>query len=845
MVQKNDQFLSESQSGKGWLSSHMAQFMVFLNGLILTMTAFFTLSIFIGEMQSETFYENTASTHSIIQNEFTELERSFNLVSSLMQEKGIFDISFLEELAPSAKWFSGIRFAEMKSDGRVFEDYGVVPQDFTSNFNSQAIPNGLTVSYYTTASQENDTYLILKKKVLFNKVEYLILGFVPIDKIIKSLISAHNLPVDFMEVADDSQRQLFQYNPSQENKYDQDVLSESWDLIIANNVLVVRAHFQKDQRASFLEKIPFLMLLFGVTLTLIGTLYVRNNQRQALKLAQMNRVLAMKNLELNNEVLTREKLNEMIRKSEKENRAILNAVSDIIFEIDKNGHLLFLNAAWHRITGFDNNSYIGQSLIEMLHPQDRDEQKEKLEALIRQDIDPYTSYSRLRTHNGTFRAIELAISMLRHDDKGEWRIVGTITDVEERRRAEQALSEAEKKYRTIVENAAGGIYQITTEGHFLSVNPALAAILGYESPEKLLRSVKNVNEELYVDKEKRSAFLSEVSKSDQTRNIETRVRCRDGHEIWVNENMRAIKSEEGDVLYFEGSIENISARKETEEELKEAKIKSDLANRAKSEFLANMSHELRTPLNAIIGFSEIIKNQVFGPIGQEAYHEYARDIHESGKKLLEVINNILDVSRIEVGDRQLNESLVDLQKIIPMCLKLMEPKTENKNLKIVFDKDKIYPKLVGEELAVKQMVMNLMSNAIKYSNDEGLITVVCDMAEGSRELRLSITDNGVGMDEDQLASAMSPFNSNQPLQAGWNGNGTGLGLTLVDSLIKLHGGHLELVSKKGIGTTATLVFPAKRVAKQSIANKNNVQNSGASAPITRDEDEDKPDITIH
>lgn len=835
-------------SGKGWLSSHMAQLMVFLNGLILTLTAFLTLSVFINEMQSESVHENRENAHSVIQNEFLEIENSFEMISALIEQKGIFDVEALEEVIPNVTRFEGIRFADFGSRGRVHEDYKNVPEGYAVNYQHDF--SQLNINFFNPGINGSTTYLVLKKRVAFQQNDFLLIGFISITDIIPSMIADHNLPINYLDIKDNSGRTLALYQTSVEAE-DNDTkpvdVIENWKLLLAGQELLIAATFEKDQRTSFLEKIPFLMLLFGLTLTLIGTLYVRNNQKQSQKLAQMNRVLAMKNLELNNEVLTREKLNKMIRQSEKENRSVLNAVSDIIFEIDKEGKMLFLNASWHRITGFDSKAYIGKSLIEMLHPQDRDEQKEKLAGLIRQDIDPYNSYSRLRTHNGTFRAIELKISMLRHDDKGELRIVGTITDVEERRRAERALSEAEKKYRTIVENAAGGIYQITPEGHFLSGNPAMAKILGYETPEKLLRSVKNINEDIYMDMHSRKSYLGRVSSSNKALNVEAKVKCKDGSQIWISENTRAVKNEEGTLLYFEGSMEDITSRKETEEELKEAKIKSDLANRAKSEFLANMSHELRTPLNAIIGFSEIIKNQVFGPIGQEAYHEYANDIHDSGKKLLEVINNILDVSRIEVGERQLNESLVDLQKVIPMCLKLMDPKLETKKLKMVFDKDKVYPRLVGEELGIKQMIMNLLSNAIKYSNQEGLITVICDIDENSKNLKISITDTGVGMDEDELTNALAPFNSNQPMQAGWNGSGTGLGLTLVDSLIKLHGGRLELVSKKGIGTTATLVFPAKRVAKQSNAglSKEKTSEKLKDEILIEDKKDGKEDRTIH
>ena len=843
----DSQLLSDPKdSGKGWLSSHMAQFMVFLNGLILTLTAFFTLSIFINEMQSDSFENNKENAYTRIQNEFTQIEGTFDMVGSLIEQKKVFDVESLQNVLPSISKFEGIRFADMGLRGRAYEDYKTIPNNFAYNY-QQTPPEEITIDFFKPAFEEDVSYLVFKRKVKINEGVFILLGFLSLTDTIPGMLENHNIPMGHMDIKDQASRSIFVYSP--ETATDQQGMNllaseETRNLLIADQTFILSAQFQKDQRASFLEKIPFLMLLFGITLTLIGTLYVRNNQRQSQKLSQMNRVLAMKNLELNNEVLTREKLNKMIRKSEKENRSVLNAVSDIIFEVDKDGKILFLNAAWHRITGFDSHTYVGKSLIEMLHPQDREDQFEKLKGLVRSNLEPYRSYTRLRTHNGTFRSVQLAISMLRHDDKGELRIVGTVTDVEEHRRAERALSEAEKKYRTIVENAAGGIYQITPEGHFLSVNPALVKILGYESQEQLLREVKNVNEDIYSDSQARIAFLANVAGSDEAVNIEMEAICKDKSTIWISENARAVKNEEGDILYYEGSIEDVSSRKQTEEELKEAKIKSDLANRAKSEFLANMSHELRTPLNAIIGFSEIIKNQVFGPIGQDAYHEYARDIHDSGKKLLEVINNILDVSRIEVGDRQLNESLVDLQKVVPMCLKLMDPKFEAKKIKIVFDSEQVYPRIVGEELGIKQMIMNLLSNAIKYSSEDGVITVACETEDNTQELKISITDTGVGMDDEELSNALAPFNSNQPLQAGWNGTGTGLGLTLVDSLIKLHGGRLDLVSKKGIGTTATLVFPSKRVAKQSQAG---VQNKPAeeSPILVEEKSEGKGDRTIH
>ena len=567
-----------------------------------------------------------------------------------------------------------------------------------------------------------------------------------------------------------------------------------------------------SKQEMFLNKIPILMLLFGLTLTLIATLYIRNSQRQSLKLESVNQELAKNNDKLSAEIGEKGKLNQAIRKAEQENRAIIDSVSDIIFETTPVGEILFLNETWERVTGFDCDYAVGRNIFDMLHPQDQEEQRSNFGLLLKGKKDSYRSFTRLRMSDGTFHSVEIAISMLRHDENKNLRVVGTITDVEERRRAERALSETEKKYRTIVENAAGGIYQVTSEGHYLSANPAMARILKYDDPSDLLNTIRNANTEIYVDPDKRRHFLKNLTDKGIVRNFEILVRQKDGEEIWVTENARAVYDEDHNVLYFEGSIEDITKRKNAESVLREAKLQSDLANRAKSEFLANMSHELRTPLNSIIGFAEILKNEIMGPLGNKSYHEYSRDIYESGNKLLNVINEILDVSRIEVGDRHLNEGIVNIVSTVDACLELMSTKIHENDMLINNKLDDRTPKIVGEELAVKQMIMNLLSNAIKYTHDGGTITVNGNIDPMTREFHLSISDTGIGMDEEQIQKALSPFGQ---LNSEFNrtGSGTGLGLTLVSSLIGLHEGKIEIFSQKTIGTTATLIFPPERVSK--------------------------------
>lgn len=248
--------------------------------------------------------------------------------------------------------------------------------------------------------------------------------------------------------------------------------------------------------------------------------------------------------------------------------------------------------------------------------------------------------------------------------------------------------------------------------------------------------------------------------------------------------------------------------KKQEEDLQKAKFNSDIANRAKSEFLTNMSHELRTPLNSIIGFSEIIKNEIYGPISQKEYVDYIHDIHDSGERLLEVINEILDVSKIEAGERVLNEGRVDVEKIVQACLSIFAAKIKDNAMDVTNMLQGI-PKIYAEELAVKQVVMNVVSNAVKFTPHGGRLTISYEL-ENDGALRISFTDTGIGLNEEEVEKALSPFGQVDS-ELDRAGSGTGLGLTLVQSLMGLHKGSLEMFSQKGIGTTVTLVFPVDRV----------------------------------
>ena len=254
---------------------------------------------------------------------------------------------------------------------------------------------------------------------------------------------------------------------------------------------------------------------------------------------------------------------------------------------------------------------------------------------------------------------------------------------------------------------------------------------------------------------------------------------------------------------------DITDRKRFELQLQIAKEQAELANRAKTNFLGTMSHELRTPLNAIIGFSEIIEDQLLGPIGTEKYLDYVRDIHMSGSHLLEVINDILDLSKVEAGKFELLEKGVDLARVIESTIRLMRDKATRAELSIVTAVPDPSPVLMADERALKQILLNLLSNSIKFTRPGGTITIAGELVAND-DFAISVTDTGIGMAEGEIPKALAPFGQvDSSLTRKYAG--TGLGLPLVKSLAELHGGTLALTSTLGVGTRATVYLPASRV----------------------------------
>ncbi|HEX6092049.1 MAG TPA: ATP-binding protein [Dongiaceae bacterium] len=245
------------------------------------------------------------------------------------------------------------------------------------------------------------------------------------------------------------------------------------------------------------------------------------------------------------------------------------------------------------------------------------------------------------------------------------------------------------------------------------------------------------------------------------------------------------------------------------EQAERAAEKAEAANRAKSEFLANMSHELRTPLNAIIGFSDIMKGEMLGPLENATYKGYVGDINNSAGHLLEVINDILDLSKIEHGDIELNEEEVDVTKVVESCLTIIEERAKKGNLKLSYDPPESLPKLWGEARRVKQILINLLSNSVKFTPPGGEVSIQA-LVETSGNLAITVFDTGIGIAAEDMEQIMTPFGQ---AHTGLNRKyeGTGLGLPLSKMFVEMHGGALIVESDLDVGTAVCALFPASRV----------------------------------
>ncbi len=377
----------------------------------------------------------------------------------------------------------------------------------------------------------------------------------------------------------------------------------------------------------------------------------------------------------------------------------------------------------------------------------------------------------------------------------------------QRRTTEDAARRSDDRFRDLIDGSIQGLLIIREDWRPLFANQAVAEMFGYDSAEEIL-ALKSAGDLLAPAERIRIRAIADARlRGDPQPDLyEFQGIRKNGADVWVQIYSRRIEWEGEHAI--QSTLIDITERKTREKDINSAKEQAEIANRTKSEFLANMSHELRTPLTAIIGFSEVIEGEMFGPHTNERYKQYAADIRDSGAHLLEIINDILDVSKIEAGKVELHEEPVDVGHLVDATVTLVKERAQEGSVSI---KTEVAANcfLVADPRLLKQILVNLISNAVKFTPVGGKVSISGGLLdEGGFALR--IADTGIGIAPENLDKVMKPFSQADGSLARTH-EGTGLGLPLARSLARLHDGDIELTSESGVGTVVTLRLPQERV----------------------------------
>ncbi|MGB7286538.1 MAG: ATP-binding protein, partial [Salaquimonas sp.] len=435
---------------------------------------------------------------------------------------------------------------------------------------------------------------------------------------------------------------------------------------------------------------------------------------------------------------------------------------------------------------------------------------------------------RMRHEDEQWVWIRIRAQVVRNEHS-EPHLIGIAIDVTEQEKIRQRTRRIANRLHDAIENLSEAFVLWDSRKRLVMCNGKFQELHGLKpematpgiSYEQLMEAATTslVGTEIMMnDKDSLNARSYEVQLKDGRWLLINERKTQDGGYVSVGNDITAIKRHENKLLDSEGRLKatifDLKRSRQTLElqaqqlvELAEQhateKHRAEAANKAKSDFLANMSHELRTPLNAIIGFSEIMNQEMFGKLGSNKYHEYCRDIHDSGSFLLGVINDILDMSKIEAGRFTLDIETIGVDEIIEETLRIINRTAEQKSITIE-EEIKAGLEIEADRRAVKQILLNLLSNAVKFSNENGKIFIRARIV--SKCLRITIEDKGIGISKEDLKKLGRPFEQAQN-QLTRNHDGSGLGLAISRSLTEMHGGALKIRSKEKVGTIVSLQLP--------------------------------------
>jgi PAS domain S-box-containing protein len=532
-------------------------------------------------------------------------------------------------------------------------------------------------------------------------------------------------------------------------------------------------------------------------------------------------------LSVTRDITERRQAEMSLRDSEAKFRAFLESASEAIIVTNGNGEIVVFNAKAEELFGYEQTEVLGRT-VEFLMPE-RYHQSHPQHRAAYQAHPSKRSMSKTRNlfaqrKDGTEFPIEAGLSSIQTKD-GMF-VMTFLTDITERQRAEGEIRrlneslerrarESETRYQQIVELAEEGIWVIDSEAKTTYVNQAMARMLRLSEAQMLGRPIYEFMDEADYQ---RAHSNVEHRKQGTGEKHEFKLKAKDGKAVWTYMSTSPVLDENGKMLWSCALVYDITARKQAEEQLRQSSERISLANaelaratRLKDEFLASMSHELRTPLNAILGLSEALQEEVYGELTQRQRKSLAT-IEQSGKHLLDLINDILDLSKIESGKMELQIAPISVQSLCESSLTFVKQQAHQRKIALSFKMAEGVENIEVDERRIRQVLINLLSNAVKFTPEGGEVRLEVEADPEGEILQFNVIDTGIGIAPENLDKLFKPFvQLDSSLSRRYSG--TGLGLALVRRVVELHGGCVSLESEVGKGSRFTVTLPWKEPDK--------------------------------
>ncbi len=483
---------------------------------------------------------------------------------------------------------------------------------------------------------------------------------------------------------------------------------------------------------------------------------------------------------------------------------ILDQISDGLLITDLEVVIIWANTAATTMFGYDRAEFVGQSPSILHFPDDRETLTATIIASMQREGRWQGEIKFLR-RDGSSGICETIVTPLTNSSGEIVATIGLNRDLSKQKEAEGSLKENEARYRSLLEAAPVCIHEIDRDGRLTSMNRAGLHMMGL-AEESAVHGLRYLDIPIASDRSRIEALMNDAFQGSSSV-FDFAAEGPDGL-IYFQSCFAPIVDENGKIDRLMGITQDVTERRNAEIEKQRALESAWQADKAKSEFLATMSHELRTPLNAILGFGQMISNEVVGPIKEQKYLEYAADIESSGKHLLSIVNDLLDLSKIEAGEYNLDISRFALERALKDAASLVAFKSGRASERIRISVSDDAAELKADVRSFRQIMINLLSNADKYSPEDSDIWIKATTLEG-HSILVEISDRALGIPEHEIDHVLEPFGQAR-LDHEVSHEGTGLGLSLSNQLMDLHGGSLKIKSASGRGTTVSLTFRIQR-----------------------------------